>query len=284
MKIVFFEKAISGIILSLLLFGCSSNKTIRILFVGNSLTYYNNMPKKLGEALNESGEKFIIVDCSKPGADLCFHAEDSIVTDKDSRLYGSATSAIGLTATEKLIADSIWDYIVFQEEPMHLIVDSARILGTENYLPQLMALNKNKSAQLIWFLPASSSKNIDGQIIFRGAQIRKDLDYNTKYYGKLYSNADAYLQDLEKQNRDLATKYNLTLANPNTLFRKLESTMPTDSLVDPYGHPTLEGTYANACYFYEFFTGKQKKLDCKRFEVSEKFANDVEKFQVASSK
>jgi hypothetical protein len=284
MKIILLKEAISVIILSLLLFGCNSNKTTRILFIGNSLTYYNDMPKKLGEALNESGAKFIIVDCSKPGANLCTHAEDSLVTDKDSRLYGSGVRAIGPTATEKLIADSLWDYIVFQEEPMHLIVDSARILGTENYLPQLIALNKNKNAQLIWFLPSSDNKNINGKICFHGAEIRKDLEYKTKYCGKSYSSADEYLRDLEKQNEVLAAKYNLALANPNPLFRKLESTMPTDSLVDPYGHPTLEGTYANACYFYEFFTGKQKKLDCKRFEVSEKFAGDVAKYQAVLSR
>ncbi len=73
-----------------------ANDSVRVLFVGNSYTYYNDMPLLVRSLASSSGDKLAVKMVTNGGWRLRQHAADSI--------------------TLAAIAEGGWDYVVFQEQ------------------------------------------------------------------------------------------------------------------------------------------------------------------------
>lgn len=103
--------------------------TVRILFVGNSYTYANNLPAML-EALSESGKRPIRHDhVTKGGFTLQKHLDSG--------------------AAAKKIKASDWDYVVLQEQSQLPVVNPAAMHTSAR---QLHTLIDDSGAQAVFFL------------------------------------------------------------------------------------------------------------------------------------
>lgn len=94
--------------LQLFLFGCGlfAQDTLSVLFLGNSYTYYNNLPE-LVQNLSASAGKTLIVDSNTSGGyTVSQHLHDTVTIQKISR--------------------GIWDYIVIQEQSQIPTIDYCR--------------------------------------------------------------------------------------------------------------------------------------------------------------
>lgn len=56
------------------------DKEVNVLFIGNSLTYFHDMPKMLQAMLNETDQNFKIYQSTFPGMSLANHIEDIIIS------------------------------------------------------------------------------------------------------------------------------------------------------------------------------------------------------------
>jgi len=99
-------------IITIILFLCGnlSADTTRVLFVGNSYTYYNNLPLMF-KSFSEAGGKTVAVDFSAPGGySLEMHLSNSETLAK--------------------INSGLWDYVILQEQSQMPTIDFYRYNST----------------------------------------------------------------------------------------------------------------------------------------------------------
>jgi len=133
-------KVLKFIILSLFFLGCGSkkqsnfekthqNEEVNILFIGNSLTYTNNLPKLV---INEAKEKEITVKTKLiafPNYALIDHWNDSKV--------------------QKEIASKNYDYVIVQQGPSSQAFGKSILL---DYGQKFSALCKENNTKLCYFM------------------------------------------------------------------------------------------------------------------------------------
>jgi len=88
--------------LALLVIGCDqeSKHTIHVAFVGNSYTYYNNLPSMFGNLSNSAGIKVVHAAATVGGASVFDHANGTMARD----------------TLKLLLHPSGWDYVVLQDQ------------------------------------------------------------------------------------------------------------------------------------------------------------------------
>lgn len=208
------------------------NKQLRILFIGNSLTYYNDMPEllmKLGRAA---------------GKDI--YTERATVGSSTMAQQISSTTEIG-KLVDKALAKS-WDYVVIQP--------SRRITSKENTVlnAELAASHvldqRIKAAGAQTVIYCTWGNNTGNTSVYKmnadGINASKGVTFNI-------SRADhsAYMQTVSKQ---FAAELNAPLVDCAALFEY----MATDHrAINMYytdeRHPSLFGSFGVACAFYAHF-------------------------------
>ena len=108
--------------------------TLRVLFLGNSYTSYNNLPQ-LVQSLSSSAKKTLIIDSNMPGGfPISSHLNDATTLSK--------------------IKQGNWDYVVIQEQSQIPSIDYYRYNGMYPALTDLKALvaQFNPCARMITYM------------------------------------------------------------------------------------------------------------------------------------
>lgn len=112
---------------------------LKILFVGNSFTYYWNMPQ-LVAAMAESQEKTVeIYQSTVGGSNLEQH-----FTEKNG------------TQTRTLLENKKWDYVILQDYSSRTITDPEKF---EEYARKFISLIREKKAKTILFMTWAYNSN-----------------------------------------------------------------------------------------------------------------------------
>ena len=207
-------KLFISILTALFLLNANAQKETAILFIGNSYTFYNDMPgivQKLGQANNLS----VFVDTVvQGGKNLKYHSEQAKTYEK--------------------IKSRDWDYIVIQGHSSEFAQPES-VIKTNSipYLTQIIdSINvlspcSNKLFYMTWGYKNGNSK---------WAPI------NT--YGTM--------QDLiTKEYTKLGKDFHIGISPVGDAWQKVRSQYKNLNLYDPdLHHPSLEGSYLSACTFY----------------------------------
>jgi hypothetical protein len=193
---------------------------LKILFIGNSYTYVNDMPQ-IFSALSVSGGKNVLVDqISFGGYTLEDHSIDTRTLDK--------------------IASDTWDYIVLQEQSQFPTIEYYR---TNSMYPSARVLNsiiKTRGAETIFFMTWGRKY---GGIQTIGAYSSPDF---ANFFAMQDSLRSAYVQ--------IALELSALVA---PVGRAWGLAFSRDATVDLWAsddsHPTLKGSYLAACVFYGVF-------------------------------
>ena len=106
--------------------------SLKILFIGNSLTYYNNLPGTLAEIAVAGGEVIQVEMVAKPGYALIDHLTNS-------------------TEAEDAIRREQWDYVVLQQGPTTLPVNrDSLILWTKMFDPIIRSVGARPALYMVW--------------------------------------------------------------------------------------------------------------------------------------
>lgn len=101
---------------------------MRILFIGNSFTYYNNLPNVLKQLSEKAGHTISVSMHAGSNKSLSDHLYDSDAILK--------------------IQDEQWDYVVLQEHSLYALENKASF---ENSLKQFVKIIKDKGSTPILF-------------------------------------------------------------------------------------------------------------------------------------
>jgi hypothetical protein len=209
-------------ILALALAACAANAsagdTLRVLFIGNSYTYVNDLPKMVSDMATSTGDKLIYSMSAPGGQTFQQHTTNS--------------------TTLSLIAQGNWDFVVLQEQSQRPSFDDAQVaFEVYPYAKKLDSLVKlqNSCAKTMYYMTWGRKTG--------------DQD-NCPFWPPVctYEGMDSLLQ-LRYSN--MASDNKGVLTPVAKVWRSLRTSNPNMELYDAdKSHPSVKGTYAAAAAFY----------------------------------
>ncbi len=217
-------------ILSLLLCAMVSgqNSSKRVLFLGNSYIYVNNLPQMTADVAASMGDT-VVFDSNAPGG---------------HRLLGHSTNATSLSK----IAAGNWDYVVLQEQSQFPSFPDQQVEA--DVFPYAQILDSIINAE-----------NPCAETVFYMTWGRKNGDAsNCSSWPPLctYAGMDSLLN---LRYRMMADRNNAIVSPVGAVWKYIRQTFP---LIELYqadeSHPSVAGTYAAACCFYSALFRKDPML------------------------
>jgi PKD domain-containing protein/type IX secretion system substrate protein len=239
----------------LLVYGTSKADSLRVLFLGNSHTFWHDVPQLVTDLAFSQGDT-IFYEANTPGGCTLGHPEN-----------GHLYNPISL-----VLIDSIdWDFVILQEHSLFGVIDYYRnkyMYPGGKSLDSLIKINNpctETIIQLIW------GKKNAGQYCMNGHCSDDFKDF-------------AEMQDsLTAEYKRFADSLHFTLAPAGPAWKQSVINGDPIELFDPDGsHPSLAGSYLAACVYYavlfqkspvgSLFTGGLSLADAQYFQ---QIANDV---------
>lgn len=225
----------------LLFFFCSLHfgtnaKNIRVLFLGNSYTSYNNLPELVKQLALTSGDTLEYRSNTPGGCTFYQHSYDA--------------------QSIALIKQGDWDFVVLQEQSQYPAFPDGQVASqVYPYAARLDSIIKaNNSCATTLFYMTWGRKNGD-----------KD---NCPYFPSLctYEGMDSLLQ---LRYSIMAEDNHAAIAPVAKVWRQLRTNHSNIELyTSDESHPSNNGSFAAACTFYAVLFGKNPELTTYNFSVN----------------
>lgn len=193
----------------------------RVLMVGNSLTYTNDLPTLLRNMCGSTGINATVDSVTRGGHSLTQYAYPK--TEIETQLHENLLTKL---TTQK------WDYVVLQGRSDETIVNAESMRNAVAYFYPYI---KKAGAQMVLYLTWAPD--------FGGAEY--DIDSRQSEIAKVYYS--------------IARQYNCALAPSGIAFARERKLYPEYDLyynsIDRL-HPNLSGSYLSACCIYATLFGK----------------------------
>jgi len=209
-----------SIILILAALPSRAQDTLKVLFLGNSHTYFNDMPTLFAN-LSESGGHPVIVESNTLGG---------------YTLEGHSTNPTSLD----MIGVGIWDYVVLQENSQYPVIEYLRYNSMYPAARRLDSLITEYNGTTAFFM--NWGWRYGGQCEVDGHQSPVFVDY-------------FQMQDsMTSACTEISSELSAVLAPVGEAWRTAVTWNPNLVLwyTDNY-HPDLNGSYLTACVFYATF-------------------------------
>lgn len=234
----------------------SSVKPVKVLFIGNSYTYYHNMPQICIGMAASTGDVLITDQSTVGGYRLSQHCADSTTLAKIKK---------GSTDYNNNKASTSWDYVVVQEHsqlPSNPADEIEKnVLPYAHFLDSLIHLY-NVTAHTV-FYQTWGRKNGDSSRCAKWTPVCT------------YSGMDSLLQ---LNYAMLAKKNNALLSPVGSVWKYIREQYPAIELYyKDESHPSAAGSYAAACCFYTLFIKKDPMLITYNYTLTTKEAATIRK-------
>ncbi len=199
-----------------------------ILFVGNSLTFTNDLPQMVEQLCRKSGIN-ARVDQVTNGAHTLKRFAFGSEREIDRKLRQQLLSKL---------KNKKWDYVVLQGQRHEAITD---VSDMRKAVAALEPLIKRAGAQMVLYETWAPQKG--------------HFDYNGS--GRVAANPDEYQAKVASTYYSLAEKHKCALSPAGIAFARAQEIYPDVELFSPDRlHPSVAGTYLSACTMYATLFGK----------------------------
>ncbi len=217
------------------------NNTIKILFIGNSLTYSNNMPKIFEELSLNSGKEVYVDQITPGGVSLGFHSTNVETINK--------------------INEQKWDYVILQSSDISAFFDlydhEIRII---NKLKNHIKKNNNET-KIIYMMVSGlrdgwTGRELNGEIVH----------YTYKQYMKMIYDGTIYI----------ANQCDVIISPIGIAWEKVidEKSEMKIKLFDTDGaHPALYGSYIVACTYFSTFFSEELNNTIQSIDIPDNIQN-----------
>ena len=256
--------------LVLLLIGCKTKQSkniekTNVLFIGNSLTYYHDMPKTLQAMLNEKHSNYTIEQSAFPGMTLKGHLQDIITESKGDTINSRSKEPGEVTETEKKIKSNKWDIIILQEGTGRLYFSEVIKEVINPSIQSIKELNNNPNCKYVLFKTWPSK----GEYPRKSECLPKHyFDWEKYYVNEETSNKITFCSTERlnfEQDVDILNSFFNTIAQDNGMLKtdhcnlhyKVRTKFPEIEIYDDEYHPSEIGSYLNALEFYRILTNEK---------------------------
>ncbi len=209
------------------------DKSMRVLFIGNSLTYYNEMPKLLQAIGRAAGHDIYVESVTKGSSSLFEHASDK--------------TEIGKQVSAALAKSEGWDYVVIQIPRRITSMDESVKQATFAAAEVMAKRIRDIGAEPIIYGVLGENKGQVYKFTMNSDGISSTKS-TTEFISVTHSERAAYLKQIALE---MSALINAPVVNTGDVIEYAISNIPT---VDFYHtddqHPSPEASYAIACSFY----------------------------------
>lgn len=221
----------------------SAQDTKKVLFLGNSYTFYNDLPSLVSQMATNTGD-VLIYDSNTPGGFRFMH------------------HASNLTTQNKIDSDN-WDYVTLQAQSQETSW-SQDIMETDVFPYALQLVNairaNNPCSQPLFYMTWGRE---NGDIFNCG-----NYPWVCTYEGMDDAIRATYIY--------MAETYTTEVSPVGAVWRYLRTHHPEiDLYLDDASHPSLTGSYAAACAFYTMIYKKDPTLMTWNSTLDEATANTI---------
>ena len=230
-----------------------SSEKLNVLFIGNSLTYFCDMPQTLQMMLNETHPNIKIDQSTFPGMSLSAHLDNIIESRTKNGISTRKKEEGELTETEKKIAEKKWNIIILQGGTVGLLIPKVREYKVETAISRIKKLTTNPNCKFILFKTWPSKKEYPKEYCYSKWSIDSSLE-NDKYCSPTIENLEQEMK-LINESYDLVAKNNeLNQSENGNKFFEVLTKYPEIELYEVDSHPNKYGSFLNACVFYQMLT------------------------------
>ena len=231
-------------------------KEINVLFIGNSLTYYNEMPQMLQKMLSETNSNIKIDQITFPGISLSRHLDNIIKESSEDNISTRLKREGEKTETEKKIQEKKWDIIIMQTGTVAVLIPESRKHKTDPAIKKIKALNNNANARYILFNTWTGKVAYPKQYCYSGFMLGDSFNRDEKYCSPEVINKSQHLTLINESYAALAKENSLELSKHGDIYYKVSGNNPEIKLLEDDIHPSKLGAFLSACIFYEMITNK----------------------------
>jgi uncharacterized protein DUF4886 len=203
----------------------ANSKTVRVLFIGNSYTSVNNLPRIVSRIAKSVGDH-LEYDISAPGS------------------YTFKAHTQNQNTLQKIISQK-WDAVVLQEQSLFSALSDDQVSQqVEPYALQLVKIVHDSNPQ--------------ARIVFFETWGRKNGDSGFCKTSPTFCSYESMQSQINITYKKLALDAPGELAPVGETWSQTRKAHPEIELFRNDGsHPTSEGTYLSACVFYKILFGKR---------------------------
>jgi hypothetical protein len=197
--------------------------TVRVLFIGNSYTYANDLPIVFRELARAAGRKVLVDDSTPGGFSLEQHLNYKLTVDK--------------------ILERRWDYVILQEQSVTPLIPYYREHSMYPAARRLDSLVKSVGGKTVFFL--TWARKFGGQYTYGS------------YTSPLFKDFFQMQDTITMAYRRIASELSSIVCPVGLAWKLAFRANPAAPLWDngDKSHPFPEGTYLAACTFYSTIFG-----------------------------
>lgn len=233
-----------------------SSKQLNVLFIGNSLTYFYDMPQTLQMMLNETNSNIKIEHSTFPGMSLSDHLDNIIESRTENGISTRKKEDGETTETEIKIAEKKWDIIILQTGTVSVLIPENRDLKVNKAITDIKKLVSNPKCKFILFNTWPSKNEYPKQYCYPSRVIDKSIE-KERCCSPTLENLEQEIRLINESYDLVAQKNNLLKSDNGNKFYKVLTKHPEIELYEDDSHPNKYGAFLNACVFYQMLTDKK---------------------------
>ncbi|MEH6538349.1 MAG: DUF4886 domain-containing protein [Psychroserpens sp.] len=241
--------------------GCKSHKAklseeLNVLFIGNSLTYFYDMPQTLQMMLNETHPNIKIDQSTFPGQSLSGHLSDIITSRTENGISTRKKEEGETTETEIKIAEKNWDIIILQTGTVSVLIPENRDLKVNKAISDIKKLVSNPKCKFILFHTWPSKNEYPEKYCYPSRMIDKSIE-KERCCSQTLENLEQETKLINESYDLIAQKNNLLKSDNGNKFYEVLTNHTEIELYEDDIHPNKYGAFLNACVFYQMLTDKK---------------------------
>ena len=233
-----------------------SAKEINVLFIGNSLTYFYDMPQTVQKMLNETNPNIRIEQSTFPGQSLDGHLSDIITSRTENGISTRKKEEGEKTETEIKIAEKKWDIVILQTGTISVLIPENRELITNKAISEIKKLVSNPNCKFILFNTWPSKNEYPEQYCYPSRMIDKSI-LKERCCSPTLENLEQETNLINESYDSLARKNNLLKSDNGNKFYEVLTNYPEIELYEDDSHPNKYGAFFFFCIFYQMLTNKK---------------------------
>jgi hypothetical protein len=199
-----------------------NDRTVKVLFIGNSLTSANNLPGMVANITKSHGYKMVYDSNTRGGARLAHHASNTNVLQK--------------------LKEHPWDFVVLQEQSQFPGF-SHKQLSTDVF-PYAKRLSE-----------AAKKANKHTSVVFYMTMARRNGDPDNKHVSPELITYEGMQERVNRCYLEMAMDNHALIAPVGEIWKTIRERRPDLDIYSDNIHPNMTGTYLAACVFYATFFG-----------------------------
>jgi hypothetical protein len=221
-----------------------NDRTVKVLFIGNSLTSANNLPGMVANITKSHGYKMVYDSNTRGGARLAHHASNTNVLQK--------------------LKEHPWDFVVLQAQSQFPGF-SHKQLSTDVF-PYAKRLSE-----------AAKKANKHTSVVFYMTMARRNGDPDNKHVSPELITYEGMQERVNRCYLEMAMDNHALIAPVGELWKTIRKRRPDLDMYSDDIHPNMTGTYLAACVFYATFFGSPSIASSAPHQVNRATAQSLQK-------